>query len=152
MSFSSDVKRELSRQLEMARHCQIAEIAGIINMCGQIISQSDKILVKVQTENPAVARKYFTLLKKAFNINVEVLIRRNTQLKKNRIYILVIRDSHQVEKVLLATGLIIKQNGYVYIKMEIDPLLTQSTCCKRAYIRGAFLGGGSVSDPEKHII
>ncbi|NLL71126.1 MAG: DNA-binding protein WhiA [Epulopiscium sp.] len=148
MSFSSDVKRELARQIEIPRHCQIAEIAGIINMCGQIVDQSDKILIKVQTENAAVARKYFTLLKKAFNINTEVLIRRNTQLKKNRVYILVVTDPVLAEKLLLATGLIVKKEK-VKKKMEIDPLLIQSTCCKRAYIRGAFLGGGSVSDPEK---
>ena len=70
MSFSSKVKEELSRQLSPARHCQIAEIAAIISLCGKIlISEEDEYCIKIHTENVAVARKYFTLLKKTFNIN-----------------------------------------------------------------------------------
>jgi len=58
MSFSSDVKEELSRQLSKARHCQIAEIAAIISMCGNIlISENDQYSIKIQTENVDVARK-----------------------------------------------------------------------------------------------
>ena len=69
MSFSSKVKEELSRQLSPARHCQIAEIAAILSLCGRIqISENNRYRVKIHTENEAVARKYFTLLKKTFNI------------------------------------------------------------------------------------
>lgn len=65
MSFSSDVKEELSKQFSTARHCQIAELAAIISMCGDlIISENDQYSVKIHTENVAVARKCFTLLKK----------------------------------------------------------------------------------------
>ena len=68
MSFSSGVKEELSRHQTMARHCQIAEIAAIISMCGGVsISEKESYSLKIQTENVYVARKYFTLLKKAFN-------------------------------------------------------------------------------------
>ena len=69
MSFSKDVKEELSRAIPPARHCQVAEIAAIISLCGHVvISARNKYSVKIHTENIAVARKYFTLLKKAFNI------------------------------------------------------------------------------------
>ena len=83
LSFSSNVKSELSHHFGNARHCNIAELAAILNMCGHIAYNRDKICVKIQTENPAAARKYFTLLKKTFNIDSEVLTRRNSQLKKN---------------------------------------------------------------------
>ena len=66
MSFSSGVKDELSRHQTLARHCQIAEIAAIISMCGGVsISEKDHYSLKIQTENVYVARKYLTLLKKA---------------------------------------------------------------------------------------
>jgi DNA-binding protein WhiA len=149
VSFSFKVKGELSRHQEDPRHCMLAEMAGIMNMCGQITVIQQKVCVKVQTENAAVARKYFTLVKKTFNIDSEVLIRRNTQLKKNRVYILLVRGAHQVEKLLTATGLIYTHEHKIYVANRIYPLIVQSTCCKRAYIRGAFLGGGSLSDPEK---
>ena len=59
-SFSSRVKEELSRQLNSARHCQIAEIAAIISLCGRIqIDENDRFGIKISTENVAVARKYF---------------------------------------------------------------------------------------------
>ena len=70
MSFTGDVKEELSRQLSSARHCQIAEIAAITSICGRIlISANDRYCIKIQSENIAVVRKYFTLLKKTFNLN-----------------------------------------------------------------------------------
>jgi DNA-binding protein WhiA len=150
MSFSSQVKEELSRHIGEARHCKIAEIAAIINMCGKIkVMEGGNLTIKVHTENATVARKYFTILKKTFNINVEILIRRNTQLKKNRVYSIYITDSEDCEKVLKATRLIQNASDRNIITNRIDGRIVQGTCCKRAYIRGAFLSGGSVSDPEK---
>jgi len=66
MSFSSRVKEELARHIGSARHCRIAEAAAIINMCGKLGKNKDGQItgLKIQTENPAVARKCFTLLKK----------------------------------------------------------------------------------------
>lgn len=65
MSFSQEVKEELSRQIASARHCNIAEIAAIISLCGRIvISERNMYSVKIHSESIALARKYFTLLKK----------------------------------------------------------------------------------------
>ena len=76
MSFSAKVKEELSTHMSSARHCQIAELAAIISICGRIsISSSDRYRVTVHTENITVARKYFTLIKKTFNICTETSIR-----------------------------------------------------------------------------
>ena len=93
MSFSSEVKDELSRQLPQARHCRIAEITAIISMCGRIlIDQDDHYRVLVHTENIAVARKYFELIRRTFDgILPEVSIRQNILLKKSRIYSIVIK-------------------------------------------------------------
>ena len=59
MSFSKEVKEELSRHIPSGRHCCIAETAAIISLCGHVkISSQDRFSVKIQTENIAVARKY----------------------------------------------------------------------------------------------
>lgn len=147
MSFSSKVKEELSRHVGSARHCRIAEIAAILNMCGKTRLNSDGeiIGVKIQTENPAVARKCFTLLKKTFNIKVEVSIRRNQHLGKHRVYYIYLTDRDEALKVMKATKVLEGD----HINRHISPLIVQTTCCKRAYIRGAFLASGSLSDPEK---
>ncbi len=147
MSFSSGIKEELSRHLGNARHCRIAEIAAIINISGQIEFNevSNKYGIKVHTENPTVARKYFTLLKKTFNIKVEVVMRRSHHLMKKRVYNVYILKKSDVLSVLQACHLL--EKGEVYHR--IDPLLVATTCCKRSYIRGAFLASGSMSEPEK---
>ena len=87
MSFSGNIKEEISRQLSPARHCQIAELAAIISMCGAVMIDSrGHAALKIHTENLAVARKYFTLLKKTFNINTDVLIRRGQMPGRSRTY------------------------------------------------------------------
>ena len=69
LTFSGEVKEELSKNQAEQSHCNIAEIAAIISMCGKIsIDSREHYSIKVRTENVSVARKYFTLLKKAFNI------------------------------------------------------------------------------------
>lgn len=150
MSFSSEVKDELSRQMPTARHCQIAEIAAIISLCGRIlISSEDKYCIKIHTENIAVARKYFMLLKKTFQINTEVSIRQNAYLKKGRTYTVTIREHEDAMRVLKAARLIDEHQEIGENLSVVGNLVVQQLCCKRAFIRGAFLATGSVSDPEK---
>ncbi|NDL67188.1 DNA-binding protein WhiA [Anaerotalea alkaliphila] len=147
MSFSAEVKHELSRHMGEGRHCQIAEVAAMINMCGKVHKDSagEVVEIKLQTENPTVARKYFTLLKKTFNMNVEIAVRSNMQLKRHRTYYVLLKGAEETKRVLQACKL---WSGEGFVK-RIHPLVVQTTCCKRAYIRGAFLAAGSISDPEK---
>lgn len=150
MSFSSRVKDELSRHQVSARHCQIAEIAAIISMCGGVaISEKNNYYLKIQTENVFVARKYFTLLQKAFNIEVEVSIRQSTFSKKSRMYTVAVLNHQDVVRILKAAKLL-NQNMDIEENFSLkDNLVIQKVCCKRAFIRGAFLAAGSISDPQK---
>lgn len=147
MSFSSMIKEELGRHIGNARHCRIAEVTAIINISGQIEydEPNKKYGIKVHTENPVVARKYFTLLKKTFNISVEVSMRKSQHLKKKRVYDVFVLKMEDVRMVLQACHLLV-DGKVVY---HLDSMIVSGTCCKRAYIRGAFLASGSMSDPEK---
>lgn len=150
MSFSKDVKDELSKQISSARHCQIAELAAMISLCGRIIiTENDRYILKIHTENLTVARKYFTLIKKTFNINTEISIKRNNFLKRSKIYSLIIMDHDIVIKILQATKLIDEDKEIKENLSLMNNLIIQNACCKRAFIRGAFLANGSMSDPEK---
>ena len=98
MSFSGTVKEELAKQKLGARHCQIAEIAAIIRMCGGIsVSRNDRFLLKIQTENLFVARKYFTLLQKTFNIETKIFVRENSHLKRVKVYTIEITDPEEIQ-------------------------------------------------------
>ena len=151
MSFSRNVKEELSRQISPARHCQIAEIAAIISLCGDIIiNERNQYFIKIHTENLTVARKYFILIRKSFHVSGDISVRRNNNLKKSNVYTVWIRNADISMKILQATKLI-DQNGEIREELSItDNLVVQNVCCRRAFIRGAFLAYGSLSDPAKN--
>lgn len=151
MSFSKDVKEELSKEINPARHCRIAELSAIISLCGHVrITASDKYILKIHTENLTVARKCFTLIQKTFNINTEIIIKWNTNVQGSKIYNLIIMDHEMALKILQATKLIDENQEIKEDFSLASNLVIQNTCCKRAFIRGAFLAAGSMSDPKKN--
>lgn len=150
MSFSSEVKEELSGQINRSRHCQIAEISAVISLCGKIqISSRDRYCIRVQTENAAVAKKYYQLLRKAFQVSAEITIRQNQGIQRQRTYFLTVAGHDDSIRILQAVRLINTTGDIVENLDVVDNIVIQQSCCKRAYIRGAFLATGSISDPAK---
>ena len=149
MSFSGNIKEEISRQLSPARHCRIAELAAIISMCGAVMIDSrGHAALKIHTENLAVARKSFTLLRRTFNIVVDIAIRVNRE-KGSSYYYIVVKKHEDAIRVLQAAKLL---NPYGDVEEELSVVknvVIQETCCKRSFLRGVFLASGSMSDPEK---
>lgn len=150
MSFSKNVKEELAKQISSARHCQIAEIAAIISLCGSIsINADNQYFVKINTENLTVARKYFILIKETFNASPEILLRRNLNRKKAKVYTVVVRDPDVSLKILEAAKLLDEDGEIREVLSLTDNLIIRNACCRRAFIRGAFLASGSMSEPAK---
>lgn len=150
MSFSMKTKNELSRVISQKKCCQLAELAAIIRMSGTIqLAGFQKVNVKIETENAAIARKVFTLFKKSFGIYTELRVRKNKLLKKNNHYIIMISSEAGANDILKSVGILRMDNGQFSIDHRIPKELVMDKCCKRSYLRGAFLGAGSVSDPEK---
>ena len=137
---SSDLKEEIAKHYPTARHCQLAELSAIISMCGSVsIDIYDRYKIKIVTENVVLARKCFTLLRKAFNISTEVVVKHNISTRRTTYYSLVIKNNEDALRVLKAIKI---------IDMNYN-MVVQQACCKRAFIRGAFLVAGSISDPSK---
>ena len=147
MSFSSEVKEELSEQIASGRHCRLAETAAILSLCGKIvITENDRYCVKIQTENFAVARKYFTLLRKTFNIRAEVSVRKSREV---RFYSVIVSKDPEARRLLGETCLLDEDGNVSECMSPMHHRLLRQNCCRRAFIRGAFLAVGSVSDPKK---
>lgn len=151
MSFSSVAKNEICRVADEKECCQIAEISAILRMSGTIhLMGKQGLSFRISTENPAIARRVFVLLKNCFNIHTEILVRKNNSLKKNNSYILVVPPEMKAKEILIRTGLLKEQEeGMLTLSNRIGSDIIKKTCCKKAYLRGAFLGGGSISNPEK---
>lgn len=142
MSFASVTKKELT-QLDSDDCCAKAELAAIIRMNGSVHIRNMQISLDVQTENAAIARRIYTLLKKIYQVHVELLVRKKMRLKKNNVY--VVRIGHEARNLL--ENLKIVDESFSFTR-DIDRELVKKDCCKRAYIRGAFLAGGSVNHPD----
>lgn len=148
MSFSGDVKEELFREKSQARHCMIAELSAMIILCGSIcISERNEYQIRLRTESDSMAKKFFDLVKDLFQADIEMRVRCKRG-KQAMLYTLVVADHWQAVKILQAVRLL---NSRAELEEEIplthNPIL-RNICCKRAFIRGAFLSSGSISDPN----
>jgi cell division protein WhiA len=142
MSFASETKKELTN-LEVKDCCGRAELSALIQINGSLSFTNKKLAVDIQTENAAIARRIYTLIKKNYPISVELLVRKKMRLKKNNVYI--VRLVEKARHILEDLGII--GDGFELLN-RISPELIKKKCCKRSYLRGAFLASGSVNNPE----
>ncbi|MDF2003890.1 DNA-binding protein WhiA [Bacillus pumilus] len=142
MSFASETKKELTN-LDVKDCCTKAELSALIRMNGSLSFSNRKLILDIQTENAAIARRIYTLLKKKYDVTVELLVRKKMRLKKNNVYI--VRLVERAKTILEDLKILGEQ--FVF-ERNISEELVKKRCCKRSYMRGAFLAGGSVNNPE----
>lgn len=147
MSFSSKIKSDLSKITHDNKCCQKAELSAIIRTSGAISLRGfSDIDVTIRTENASIARLVFTLFKKIYNLHTELIVKKGSSVKKGNVYEMSIEKAADI---LLDLGIILNNDDFLLINNQIPKDLVDEKCCPRGYIRGAFLGCGSVSDPEK---
>lgn len=147
MSFSSEVKDELAEVSSPARHCQIAELAAMLSMDGQVLeTEWGQRKIVLHTENLTVARKCFTLFKKTFNISTYISVRRSAFIPNGGVYTLQADRPAEVERLLAATHMMPLAEPGQWMPGQ---MILQKDCCRRAFLRGAFLAAGSMSNPER---
>ncbi|KJW13121.1 DNA-binding protein WhiA [Levilactobacillus spicheri] len=141
MSYASEVKKELTT-LEVHRANAKAELVALIRMNGALGLAHHHFVLNVQTENPAIARRMYQLLKQFYDLESELLVRRKMKLKKNNLYIVRVKTG--VTEVLSDLGIF---DG-VQLSESVPDEILNSDLQIRSYLRGAFLAGGSVNNPE----
>lgn len=146
MSFSSEIKDEVAKIKVEDYKIILSELAGITPMCGILNFKNNKISMEYITENAPVARRIFTFLRRSFGFDVEVKNVRSTQLKKNVFIIYISQDESC--RLLLDELKYIKGASVFMINYAPTDLIKTSNE-KKAYIRGAFMGSGSITDPKK---
>lgn len=150
MSFSAKVKNEVCRIGELTREEAKAELSAIMKVSGTLSLGANKQLsFRVTTENPSIARRVFKLLKQYFSIHTKLLVKRSNSFKRNNIYMVVITEEMGVRSLLKEMGVLNNSEGILSLNYDIPKELVESEEGKRSYIRGTFLGGGSISNPEK---
>ncbi|MDO5331693.1 MAG: DNA-binding protein WhiA [Bacillota bacterium] len=149
MSYTTDVKKELTTISAQKKCCQLAEIAGFLRFAGSVTMGRGGFGIKIQTDNPAVARLYVQLIKEYFGAKTSITVLEPKMLQKNRQYELRITTEMNSEAILREAGILVVKEGSNIIDQHISSEITKKRCCKKAILRGAFLGAGSISDPNK---
>ncbi|GAA0716633.1 DNA-binding protein WhiA [Clostridium malenominatum] len=150
MSFSAKVKNEICRYIDFTKEEALAQLSAIMRVSGTLTFGGNKQLgLKITTENPAIARLIFKLLKKHFKVHTKIMVKRSNTFKKNNVYIIIIGEDVDVKEFLKETEVLKGEEGIMALNYDISPNMVKDDKTKRAYIRGAFLGGGSISNPEK---
>lgn len=141
MSFASEVKKELTT-LEVHREHAKAELTALIRMSGSVSIYNQAFVLNVQTENAAIARRMYVLLKDHYSFESELLVRRKMKLKKNNVYI--VRLKQGVRELLSDLNIF---DGLSF-KTQVSEDIMNNNQKERSYLRGAFMAGGSVNSPE----
>ena len=150
LSFSAQVKEELGKYISKNRHCQIAELAAIIHYQGQLTRGTQgQIQLQIQTENPIVLRKCFTILNKAFSIKTSEIEQECLQNHKNSVYTIVLDKEEDIKNIFQEIKLLDDEGVLHDLRGIVNPTIVEQYCCRRGFVRGAFLCIGSMSDPNK---
>lgn len=166
MSFSSQAKDEICRHETTSRCCMLSELAAVLITEGAFdLKKSKNESIKVVTENAAFARRVFSTGKKLFNLTFKLAVRKNSKqrnaksnasTKKHVTYIIDMTELKTKKDSLIALGLWSTKEGLTELPIFerlsqklLDSSNSNKDCCKKAFLRGAFLEAGTVCDPEK---
>ncbi len=136
-SFSAGVKAELCKNFPQKQCCAIAECFGILLFCNSYGTDGIRII----TESREFASRLPKLFRKAFSVTFDQIPEENTAGKHN----FQINDSTKIAAIMNAFGF--DPQGTVALHINLP--VVEEDCCKTAFLRGAFLAGGSVTDPGK---
>ncbi len=145
MSFTSEVKEELTRVPPVCTHCERATLAALVRIEGSLFfSGQNRYRLEVSTDISGVARLVIRLLHETYHLKTDLTVRRSV-LHKTPNYLIEIPEQEPLHDALVDMGVLTKDGG---LELGIKPELVEKQCCAAAYLRGVFLGSGFVSDPR----
>lgn len=146
MSFSMNVKAELLEDKGGNACCMSAELSAILHTAGSININKEGLYAEITTENASLAGRILYLYKKLYNINAAIS-RKKSSFSKRELY--SIKADEKAEIILRELGIIeFDENNLRQIVSGADGYITEQQCCKKSYIKGAFLAGGSITVPK----
>lgn len=150
MSFAGDTRQELARINPEKKCCMLAEISGFIRVSGNLrLVGGGKFKLLVTTDTPAVARHFKTMMQEYFSIDIGLEVAKLSTFKRGNSYVLSVGPEERSEEILRETGILLIREGMNYISDGIYHNLIKTKCCKKAYLRGLFLGAGNITNPER---
>jgi DNA-binding protein WhiA len=144
MSFSSEVKDELAGLPLGNDCCRLAELAGVTLAAGSMHLGGEGLRAEVATESPAIAQRVYRLIKSLYAAGPAIERHERRRLNRNFSYHVLLSDDAAARRMLEDIGVLGGGAG-----TGIRPALVRLSCCQGAFMRGLFLGRGSLADPER---
>ena len=145
MSFTSEVKDELARVMPACPQCEKATLAALVRIEGTLfVSGPARYRVEIATDAPASARLVVRLLHGIYSLKTNLTMRRSV-LHKTPNYLIEVPAQPHLADALRDMGVLSAEGG---LEMGIKESLVAKPCCAAAYLRGAFLGSGFISNPK----
>lgn len=145
ISFADEVRNELARLSSERRCCQYSELAALIRSNGTLSIAQRQIGLILTTENAAVARKMFKLIKANYNLFTEILVRQKMRFHRHNTYQVKLPPQKGTREMLIGIGVL---DEIYRLNYKLDYDLLSRECCSRSYLRGTFLGAGSTNHPD----
>ena len=142
MSFSKTIKTEL-QSIKQLDCCNKAELSALLHISGSIEMNSSGLNLVFTSTNNAVVRRFVFIAKSLYDINLTIMKKEIKRLGKHDQFIVKIND--KANFLLRDLSLI---NDHAIFFQDVDESLIEKECCKKAYLRGAFLATGSINSPE----
>lgn len=148
MTYSEQVKQELVRLPPEKACCMLSELSALTQACGSLILKGGgRVMVRYSVENAPLAKRIFLLLKDRLSIVPVVAHHTNPRLGGRRILTLTVPEQ-EARRLLMALHMLRhSETGDIFHGVPRGAL--QRRCCRKAFLRGAFLGAGSMANPEK---
>ncbi|MDR1495527.1 MAG: DNA-binding protein WhiA [Clostridiales Family XIII bacterium] len=148
-SFTTEVKNEMAHSGNKNRCCATAEITGFIRSCGAVtLAGKGGVGLKLTTGNAAVARRYKTLIESGFGVRVRLMVG-EAAARRTHVYELSVPPGSAADVLLASTGVISVVGGKREMKTGLGESVMKKKCCRKACLKGLFLGAGIICDPEK---
>jgi DNA-binding protein WhiA len=146
--FSQTVRDEVARSpISDCQNCIKAELSAIFHVAGSIhIGGQQKLSLSLATEAAGVVRRVVRLLKASYDLESEVQVRQIEKLGKLHRYDLMISPQPGLIEMLYDLGMLTREHT---LDGNIKPELLKKNCCRASFLKGTFLAGGSVTDPQK---
>lgn len=145
MSFTDQVKEELTHKDKFDYQEQLAELSALIRIDGSIQISNKHLAVKITLYHGNLARRIYSLIKERFGFSIEIRVRQDRRFNLSHSYDIIVTPQPGVREFLLELGFLTPANNLVFhIKKEY----LDSRKLSQAYLRGLFLGGGSVNSPQ----
>lgn len=145
MSFTAEVKDELSRLEDRDKSAQLAQLSALMRVCGTLSFRGNgRYSIRIATETGAVARTVIKMTHKLFDLDTALTVRRSV-LHKTRNYLIEMPEQDELADALFELGILAPGHG---LAADVPTRLLGSRASRCAFVRGAFMAGGFIADPR----